>query len=356
MNPALLALTLFSVACASNVVDLTTANWDEYVNGEKSVMVEFFAPWCGHCKALTPEYEKAADAFAADKTVVIAKVDATVEKELGSRFGVSGYPTIKFFKKGGTTDEVYNGGRTAEDIVTFMNTNAGARGFIKKAPTSVIQLDKSNFDAIVLDDTKDVLVEFYAPWCGHCKKLTPIFEEVGATFKADSNCVVAKVDADSEKELGSRFGVSGFPTIKFYSKTDKAGEAYNGGRDTESFIKYINEKCGVARVAGGGLSDAAGRVESLDALAAKFMASEDQSAVLEETVAACEGLPEDASYYYKVMKKVLKVGADFVQTETERLGRMLGGSMSAEKRDMFSKRKNVLGAFSASSTDSHSEL
>lgn len=49
-----------------------------------------------------------------------------------------------------------------------------------------------------------------------------------------------------------RFGVSGFPTIKFYSKTNKEGEAYNGGRDTESFIKYLNEKCGISRVAGGG--------------------------------------------------------------------------------------------------------
>jgi len=356
MNPALLALTLISVACASNVVDLTADNWDEYVNGDKSVMVEFFAPWCGHCKALTPEYEKAADAFANEKNVVIAKVDATIEKELGTRFGVSGYPTIKFFKKGGVSEEAYNGGRTADDIVNFVNKESGSRGFIKKAPTSVIQLDSSNFDAIVLDDSKDVLVEFYAPWCGHCKKLTPIYEEVGATFKADSNCVVAKVDADDQKELGSRFGVSGFPTIKFYSKSNKEGENYNGGRDTESFIKFLNEKCGVARIAGGGLSEAAGRVESLDALAAKFMASEDQSAVMEETVAACADLADESSYYYKVMKKILKVGPGFVQTETERLGRMLGGSMSAEKRDMFSKRKNILGAFSASSAESHSEL
>lgn len=43
-----------------------------------------------------------------------------MEKELGTRFGVSGYPTLKFFKKGGTADEVYNGGRTAEDIVKYV--------------------------------------------------------------------------------------------------------------------------------------------------------------------------------------------------------------------------------------------
>lgn len=60
---------------------------------------------CGHCKALAPTYEKLGEAFAKSDDVVIAKVDADGEKSLGSRFGVSGYPTLKYFPKGSTSAE-----------------------------------------------------------------------------------------------------------------------------------------------------------------------------------------------------------------------------------------------------------
>lgn len=60
---------------------------------------------CGHCKALAPTYEKLGEAFAKSDDVVIAKVDADGEKSLGSRFDVSGYPTLKYFPKGSTSAE-----------------------------------------------------------------------------------------------------------------------------------------------------------------------------------------------------------------------------------------------------------
>merc|ERR1712048_1505564 len=199
-----------------------------------------------------------------------------------------------------------------------------------KEPVKV--LVGKNFVEVALDTNKDVLVEFYAPWCGHCKRLAPVYEELGKTYKADKNCVVAKVDADSEKALGGRFGITGFPTIKFFPKDNKAGEAYNGGRSAEDFIAFLNEKCGLNRVAGGGLTDSAGRVETLDALAVKFMGAADKAAVAEEANTATKDMDKMAQYYYKVMKKILEKGDDFVKTETERLTRMLEGNITDEKR------------------------
>lgn len=61
-------------------------------------MIEFYAPWCGHCKKLAPEWNEAATAMKGK--VKFGKVDATVEKRLASRFGVQGYPTIKYWKYG----------------------------------------------------------------------------------------------------------------------------------------------------------------------------------------------------------------------------------------------------------------
>lgn len=61
-----------------------------------------------------------------------------------------------------------------------------------------------------------MVVEFFAPWCGHCKQLTPTWEEVARTL--DGILPVVAVDADSERDLASEFGIKGFPTIKMVSQ------------------------------------------------------------------------------------------------------------------------------------------
>ncbi|XP_012555304.1 uncharacterized protein LOC100198247 isoform X1 [Hydra vulgaris] len=226
-------------------------------------------------------------------------------------------------------------------IFTFSNTLA----------EYTLTLTKENFDSHVLDSRKNVLVEFYAPWCGHCKNLAPTYEKVAETFKNEPNCVVAKVDADSEKELGSRFGISGFPTIKFFSKTNKAGEEYSSGRSEQDFIDFLNQKCGTNRVSGGGVDDQAGRINAYDDIAKKFISSTgDRNSLIAEieTANADEADSEhkqSGDYYVKVMKTILEKGDDYPKNEIARLTRVLGGNMSAAKMDLMHKRKNILSQF-----------
>jgi protein disulfide-isomerase A6 len=325
------------------------------VDGSKPAFVEFYAPWCGHCKNLAPEYELVGDAFATTKDVVIAKVDADQHRTLGERFDVHGFPTLKFFPKGSTTPEAYEGGRSAEDIIGYINDKAGTRGRIKKTPSNVVELTPANFDSIALDATKDVLVEFFAPWCGHCKSLAPEYEKLANIYASDADIVIAKVDADKHRDLGSRYDVSGFPTLKWFGKSSKESpEDYNSGRDMNSFVDFIREKTGSLRTASGRLDSGAGRVASLDSIAAGFLQSSEKAALIkqaEEAVGKLTGTEQGyGNIYVKLMQTIVSRGNDFVQSENTRIDKLLEGSgVSASKIDDLTIRKNILKAFTSSS-------
>ena len=114
------------------------------------------------------------------------------------------------------------------------------------AASSVLDLIPDNFDSVVLKSNKPALVEFFAPWCGHCKSLAPVYEELATEFDfAKDKVSIAKVDADAEKELGKRFGVQGFPTLKWFDGKSESPEDYTGGRDLDSLKDFIVEKTGI---------------------------------------------------------------------------------------------------------------
>ncbi|KAJ3234931.1 protein disulfide-isomerase precursor [Chytriomyces hyalinus] len=110
-----------AAAVSSDVVTLTDKTFSSFVNGEALSLVEFYAPWCYHCKALAPEYELAATELKADN-IKIAKVDCTVEKDTCSEVGVNGYPTLKVFRNGVAGE--YKGERKAPSIVSTMKKQA----------------------------------------------------------------------------------------------------------------------------------------------------------------------------------------------------------------------------------------
>jgi len=350
MKTIVIALVVVVSLVSAQVVDLTPDNFDSIIDGSKPAFVEFFAPWCGHCKKLAPIWDQLAEAFTG-KDVIIAKVDADAHKELGSRFDVHGYPTLKYFGKGVTTSpEAYSGARELDDLANFVTDKTGIKSKIKKAASNVVVLTPSNFDAIVKDTTKDVLVEFYAPWCGHCKNLAPDYEIVANAFAGESSVVVAKVDADEHKSLGTAYGVSGFPTIKFFPKDNKEGREYDAGRDVQSFVDFINKEAGTHRNKDGSLQKEAGRITTIDSIIGKLKdEAADKLAIAKEVEEAVAGLASDLSaqgkYYLKALQSSISQ-KDFIATETARLDRMISsGSLSQKKKDELSRKRNVLSVF-----------
>ncbi|XP_070581396.1 protein disulfide-isomerase-like [Ptychodera flava] len=471
------------------VLVLTTENFDEAIKENQYILVEFYAPWCGHCKALAPEYAKAAEKLKEDESEIkLAKVDATQESDLAQKYGVRGYPTLKFFKNG--KDSEYAGGRQADGIVSwlykktgppaktleteedaekqidssevyvvgffkniesdeakayieaaadmddisfgitstdgvfkkydikgdnsivlfkkfdegrndydaeykadtitefvksnslplvieFSDTNApkifggdikkhnllfvdksgdnfktingefneAAKPFkgqvlfvlidtsvednsrildffgIKKEQTPAVRLiyldgdmtkykpdeeevtaekqikfvqgvldgkvkphlmsqdvpddwDKEdvkvlvgkNFDEVALDKSKNVLVEFYAPWCGHCKQLAPIYDELAAKYKGSEDIVIAKMDSTANEVESVK--VHSFPTIKYFPKDSDEVIDYNGERTLDGFIKFLES---------GGKEGAGPSDDELDDMEEDFEEEEDEA-------------------------------------------------------------------------------
>lgn len=98
-----------------------------------------------------------------------------------------------------------------------------------------------SFDDIVKNNNKDVLVEFYAPWCGHCKQLVPIYDAVAKKISHNKNIVIAKIDSTANEVPG--VSIKGFPTIKFFPNGKKDSPVdFEGDRTEEGFLKYLKEK------------------------------------------------------------------------------------------------------------------
>mmetsp|Transcript_60350 Transcript_60350/g.155525 ORF Transcript_60350/g.155525 Transcript_60350/m.155525 type:complete len:477 (-) Transcript_60350:289-1719(-) len=110
------------VAAPEKVVALNTAIFDQHIAENKYTLVEFYAPWCGHCKKLAPDYEKAAGNLQ-ELGIPLAKVDATEEKALSQKYGVKGFPTILWFEDGVQSE--FDGERNADAIVEWVKSMTG---------------------------------------------------------------------------------------------------------------------------------------------------------------------------------------------------------------------------------------
>lgn len=430
---------------------LTSENFNAHIEAHPLTLVKFYAPWCGHCKRLAPEYEAAAQQLKDEPSMSLAKVDATEENSLATKFNIRGFPTMILFRDG--QEEEYTGGRTADSIVQWMRRmskpavtpaanlaearkaitegdgfgliavvtseesdaatvfktvadgNRVAGSFIRvvdasaasetvravrpaekfeseaveittvdaveallksermpffgpvsgenfrdyvasgqdlvwfagteahyndaaddiraaaqklrgkalflwldtdkfsdhaaralavkdypalvyqnstdssryvypagdKFPSSKVikfvedvqlgKIEKSlmsepipetndepvkvvvgkNFEEIVMDPTKDVLLEVYAPWCGHCKKFEPAYAEFATKVAANKHLVVAKMDGTANESPVADFEWRGFPTVFWVSATDKKPVQFDGPRTVEGLMEWVKE-------------------------------------------------------------------------------------------------------------------
>jgi protein disulfide-isomerase A1 len=204
----------------NGVMVLTDANFDEELAKNELLLVEFYAPWCGHCKKLTPEYEGAAEVLSKnDPPVALAKVDATAEKTLAERFGIQGFPTLFWFK-GGVKSE-YTGGRTKDTIVQWIVKKSGP-------PSSLVTCDA------LKAKTDDASTKFLIAYFG--AEDTALYTEAHVPY---ANAEDKIVFVHAELSCQEQFGLSGDAKIVFFRQFEEKVNAYSGAADKDALIAFV---------------------------------------------------------------------------------------------------------------------
>eukprot|EP01052_Picozoa_sp_SAG31_P020200 SAG31_NODE_1509_length_8062_cov_6.974884_3_plen_328_part_00 len=217
------------------------------------MLLMFYAPWCGHCKSLKPEWVKTSEQLDEAK---LAAIDCTGNPETCQKFGANSYPTLHWFKDAeDVKGKAYDGGRTAKGIKKWIKTAIDPTYTEQLEPFvnseiwkgeshgngKIVHLDDDYFANYRADHPK-MITMFYAPWCGHCKSFKPEF--VAASEEAADGVTLSAVDCTESSMVCGQFGVEGYPTIKYFEDSTGKGSDFTGGRDKAGVLALVDELAG----------------------------------------------------------------------------------------------------------------
>nr|CDS29466.1 Viral IAP associated factor [Hymenolepis microstoma] len=219
---SLFFLTFIGLALSDDgphVMVLTKENFDTAIQEHEFILVEFYAPWCGHCKLLEPEYNEAARLLSEEKSEIkLAKVDATAETSLASRFDVRGYPTIKLFKKGVPIE--FDGERSSQGIIKWLMRKTGPAVVVVESAEEYDKIIENNKFVVVglTDDIESKEWEVFHSVASHSDEvfIRPTVQSILDQFKFTTGVQVALV-----------------------RKFDEPIVNYDGKMDVEELTKFI---------------------------------------------------------------------------------------------------------------------
>uniref|UniRef100_A0A182N0B0 Thioredoxin domain-containing protein n=1 Tax=Anopheles dirus TaxID=7168 RepID=A0A182N0B0_9DIPT len=246
---------------ATPLTELTEDTFAKHVSGGKH-FVKFYAPWCGHCTKLAPTWEELARSLEHERDIRVSKIDCTQYRPICTDFEVKGYPTLLWIEDGKKIEK-YTGPRTHADLRQYVAKMAGGLQQAEEAAAAaapdaakpakgtleggtdrddnrsvVVQLTEGDFAGAVAQGV--TVVKFYAPWCGHCMRLAPTWEQLAEKVAGRADVTIAKVDCtvDTNKELCGEQEVNGYPTVFLYRDGEKVTEYY-GHRSLDDLHAFV---------------------------------------------------------------------------------------------------------------------
>ena len=212
------------IAEENGVLVLNKDNFDQALEENDFLMVEFYAPWCGHCKEFAPEYDRLAKNLKkANSEIRIAKIDGTQNEDIGNKYNIEGFPTLKFFKKGRAKPMEYPHSLelTAGAIADWMEGKTSG-GNIKTASS--------------VDEAKEIILNNEYSVFGFFK----LDSEDEAEFKdagdAKENIIFVLVN---DEAVAKEFGVTNQKGIILFKKSLEDRVEYDGTYDLEDINRFV---------------------------------------------------------------------------------------------------------------------
>ncbi|KAF8632392.1 hypothetical protein AX17_004833 [Amanita inopinata Kibby_2008] len=263
---ALLLTSLFTLVCLNTPVqcvptdtgshsDLRVLTPDDFrqTTAEGLWFIEHYSPFCPHCRAFAPTWEQLVkEAKTEIPRVQLAQVDCALHGDLCDANGVTAYPELKLFSSGEII-QVYRGTRQLSDLKAFLALHAPNPLPPNPDPEPesdpepslpvlnpfgrVLSLTPSTFDSTVSQGP--AFVKFFAPWCGHCKKLAPTWVQLAKKTQG-GYATIAEVNCDEHGALCKRFEVQGYPTLIFFG-ANGARTDYNNGRKLDQLVSFVEK-------------------------------------------------------------------------------------------------------------------
>ncbi|OJJ43315.1 hypothetical protein ASPZODRAFT_103822 [Penicilliopsis zonata CBS 506.65] len=220
------ALSLLGAAAAvsasadveSNVIALTKDTFNDFVTEHELVLAEFYAPWCGHCKALAPKYEEAATELKA-KDIPLVKIDCTAEEDLCREYKVEGYPTLKIFR-GLQSNKPYAGARQTESIVSYM---------VKQSLPAVSSVNEENLEDFKTMDKIVIIGYIGSDNQKQSESFQAFAEEQRDNYLFGSSDDATLADSEAVTQ----------PAIVLYKDFDEKKAVYTGEFDQEAILTWI---------------------------------------------------------------------------------------------------------------------